>query len=183
VEGQAPALVRARVVALRPLTADDALAAIGRLDASFQGIAYWIFGGWAVDFHAGRVTRDHGDIDVAVWQADLETVRDILRVDGWTHAPSSGDDGYTSYARGSLHLDLAFLALDAGGIVYTPLRDGRGEWPLHSFGDDVRELAGTRARVVSLASLFADKSQVREDVDTAAKDAADVAVLRGAGIG
>jgi hypothetical protein len=28
-------------------------------------IAYWLFGGWAVDFHAGQVTREHGDIDIA----------------------------------------------------------------------------------------------------------------------
>ena len=26
---------------------------------------YWLFGGWAVDFHVGEVTRAHGDIDRA----------------------------------------------------------------------------------------------------------------------
>ena len=146
-------------------------------------IRYWLFGGWAVDFHAGRVTRDHADIDIAVWEADHEIVAAALAADGWTHTPSPDDDGYTSFARGSMHLDLAFLALDADAIVYTPLRDGRGEWPLDSFGSDVRELGGTRAHVVTLASLIADKSEAREDVLTAAKDAADVAVLRAAAMG
>jgi hypothetical protein len=30
------------------------------------GFEYWLFGGWAVDFHLGTVTREHDDIDLAV---------------------------------------------------------------------------------------------------------------------
>jgi hypothetical protein len=26
---------------------------------------HWLFGGWAVDFYVGKVTRPHGDIDLA----------------------------------------------------------------------------------------------------------------------
>ena len=28
-------------------------------------------GGWAVDLHAGAVTREHDDIDIAVWLDDV----------------------------------------------------------------------------------------------------------------
>ena len=35
-----------------------------------HGIEYWLFGGWAVDFYAGSVTRPHDDVDVAVWLDD-----------------------------------------------------------------------------------------------------------------
>jgi hypothetical protein len=35
------------------------------------GIAYWLFGGWAVDFYAGSITRAHDDVDIAVWLEDL----------------------------------------------------------------------------------------------------------------
>ena len=76
--------------------ADSQLAAIGRLDALFEsnGIDYWLFGGWAVDLHAGRVTRDHEDIDVAVWQTDLRSVRAVLVADGWTETSPAETDGY-----------------------------------------------------------------------------------------
>ena len=48
-----------------------AIASIGRaLDQ--EAIDYWLFGGWAVDFWVGRVTREHDDIDVAAWRNDYE---------------------------------------------------------------------------------------------------------------
>jgi hypothetical protein len=40
---------------------------LGEVWEQFEVLSrYWLFGGWAVDFHAGRVTRDHADIDLAV---------------------------------------------------------------------------------------------------------------------
>jgi hypothetical protein len=155
------------------------LEAIASLDAIFEqnGIEYWLFGGWAVDFHAGRVTRDHVDIDIAIWRTDADTAARWLVRHGWAHAPGAEQDGYTTYVRDGVHVDLAVLARDEDGTVYTPLKSGRGEWPRGSFGSDVRRLAGTRARVVTVESLIADKSQIHDDPISAAKDAADVAVL------
>jgi hypothetical protein len=164
----------------RPVTStDDQLAAIGRLDELFGRVRvdYWLFGGWAVDFHAGVVTRDHADIDIAVWHADAAAVDALLTADGWANKPAPEQDGYTTYTRHGLHLDLAFLARD-GETVYTPLEAGRGEWPAGSFGEYVGEVRGAHARVVSASSLLVDKSQHRDDLATAMKDAADVAVLR-----
>jgi hypothetical protein len=94
------------------------------------------------------------------------------------HTPEVGEDGYTGFQNGLLHLDLAFLARDEGtGVTYSPLRDGRGDWPEGSFGDDVANIETVQARVVSLASLIADKSEVRAEASTKAKDRADVTVL------
>jgi hypothetical protein len=157
----------------------DQLATIRRLDTMFERsrFEYWLFGGWAVDFHAGAVTRDHADVDIAIWQADSAAVHELLTADDWIRAPSSEEGGYTTYSRNAVHVDLALLARD-GDSIYTPAGSERGEWPAGSFGEDVRHLAGTNARVVSAASLLADKAQPREDPVAAAKDAADVAVLR-----
>jgi hypothetical protein len=46
----------------------EQLAALARIHELLdgQGIDYWLFGGWAVDFHAGLVTRAHDDLDIAV---------------------------------------------------------------------------------------------------------------------
>jgi hypothetical protein len=142
-----------------------------------QDIDYWLFGGWAVDFHVGRVTRKHEDVDIAVWRSDLSRLRSLLEAHGWIHAPEPGEDGYTGYERGDIRVELALLARDGAGTVYTPLTDGRGEWPSGSFGDALAQVNGVRARVVGLASLIEDKSGLRHDPAAAAKDSADVALL------
>jgi hypothetical protein len=157
------------------------LQALGRLHDLFeqQEIDYWVFGGWAVDLYAGRVTRPHADIDVAVFLSDLGRIDELLSQAGWHHTPQVGEDGYTQYVHEAARLDLAFLVRDDDGIVYTPIESGRGAWPFGAFGDDVADLLGVRARVVGLSSLLSDKSEVRSDPSTRAKDQADVAVLVG----
>jgi Aminoglycoside-2''-adenylyltransferase len=156
------------------------LAAIAELDEllSRHRVSYWLFGGWAVDFHAGRVTREHADIDIAIWVDDRERIAKLLLERSWAHHPEDGEDGYTRYERDGVQLEVAFLAQDERGQAYTPLRDGRGEWPENSFGDDVAQLRGVRARVIDRDSLISDKSVVRSDPATAAKDRVDVGNLR-----
>jgi hypothetical protein len=146
---------------------------------SAHDIDYWLFGGWAVDFHAGRVTREHDDVDVAVWQADLDRIRVLLEGEGWLRAAQLGEDGYTAYERLEVRLELAFLTRDEEGSIYTPLAEGRGEWPSGSFGDAQAALGVVQARVVSRAALIEDKSGTRRDPAVLAKDRADVALLTG----
>src|SRR5207244_9893525 len=95
----------------------EQLSALGRLDALFEEarIAYWLFGGWAVDFHAGSVTRAHDDVDVAVWLEDLPRITALLEADGWRHAPSEDEDGGTGYERGAVRLELTFLVRNSEG--------------------------------------------------------------------
>jgi Aminoglycoside-2''-adenylyltransferase len=156
----------------------DALARLHEL-LERHGIPYWLFGGWAVDFHAGAVTRPHADLDVAIWLEDHARVGELLAAGGWRHAPEPGEDGSTGYERGAVRLELAFLARDDDGEVYTPLRDGRAGWAGGAFEDDVAELRGVRARVISVRSLRAEKSEARDDEVAAAKDRADLATLAG----
>ena len=142
-----------------------------------HGIDYWLFGGWAVDFHAGSVTRSHDDLDLAVWEQDHKRIAELLAADGWRHAPEDGEDGYTGYERDAVRLELAFLARGDDGQVYTPVRSGRAAWADGAFGDDLAELRGVRARVISLPALRADKSEDRDDPRVAAKDRVDTATL------
>jgi len=143
-----------------------------------HNVDYWLFGRWAVDFHAGRVTREHSDIDIAIRSGDRAPVANLLRDARWDHRPDEGEDGSTCYERSGIRLEVAFLARDQRGTVNTPLANGRGEWPPDSFGDDVAQLRGVHARVVGRESLIADKSIVRSDTAAAAKDRVDVASLR-----
>lgn len=48
--------------------------------AAYRG-AWSICGGWAVDAWLGRTTRDHGDVDIAVFQDELDLLFEHL--EGW----------------------------------------------------------------------------------------------------
>jgi hypothetical protein len=141
------------------------------------GIEYWLFGGWAVDFHVGSITRAHDDIDVAVWLGDQERIARLLEAEGWNHAPEPDEDGGTGYERDAVRLELTFLVLGDGGEVYIPLRAGRVLWSDEPLGTEVAELSGVRARVLGLAEMKRGKFHVRNDPLEAVKDRADFALL------
>jgi Aminoglycoside-2''-adenylyltransferase len=155
------------------------LAALARIQELLtgHGIDYWLFGGWAVDFHAGVVTRVHDDLDIAVWLNDHSRIGELLAADRWRHAPEQHEDGYTGYERGGLRLELAFLERSEDGHIYTPTQAGRMAWPDGTFEGDVVQLLGVRARVITLRALKADKAETRGDPVVAAKDRADLASL------
>lgn len=150
----------------------SALARVGDL-LEQAGIAYWLFGGWAVDFYAGSVTRAHDDLDIAVWLVDLPRIAELLTNDGWRHAPFDDEDGGTGYERGAVRLELTFLVRDGDGLIFTPLRHGRAAWSEEALANDVGELRGVRSRLVGLAPLMRGKSSPRDDPEEAAKDRAD----------
>jgi Aminoglycoside-2''-adenylyltransferase len=140
-------------------------------------VEYWLFGGWAVDFYAGSSTRVHDDVDIAVWHEDFDRIAQLLTADGWVHSPDEGEDGGTGFERGAVRLELTYLERRDDGRVVTPLRAGSAGWPDDTFGGDVCELHGVRARVVALSSLREMKSLPRDAADEAAKDRADFARL------
>lgn len=153
-----------------------ALRRVGDLLAQAE-IDYWLFGGWAVDFYAGSVTRAHDDLDLAVWLDDLPRIAELLQDDGWRHAPLDDEDGGTGYERGAVRLELTYLVRDREGRIFTPLRTGRGDWSDGAFAYDVGELRGVRSRLVALAPLMRSKSSPREDPADEAKDRADFSRL------
>jgi hypothetical protein len=148
-----------------------------RLDEA--GIEYWLFGGWAVDFYAGAVTRPHDDVDIGVWLEDAERVAELLVTAGWDHAPEDDEEGGTGYERGGVRVELTFLARDGAERVVTPMRHGSAIWPDGTFRGDVRELHGVQARLIALPALVQGKASAREDPEEAAKDGADFETLSG----
>jgi hypothetical protein len=154
-----------------------ALDRVGRLlDAA--GIDYWLFGGWAVDFYAGSITRIHDDVDIAIWLNDLQEVAELLASDGWRHAPAEDEDGGTGYERGDVRVELTYLVRHEGD-VFIPMSDGPIPWDKRSFTDDHGTLAGVSSRLITLDSLRGMKSWARDDPDDATKDRADLQALPG----
>jgi hypothetical protein len=159
--------------------ADEQLEALDRVAHLLDviGADHWLFGGWAVDFYAGAVTRHHDDLDLAVWLDDFPRIAAKLGDDGWSHQPSPDEDGGTAFVRDCVRLELTYLVRGEGAEVYTPLREGRGRWPEDALGNDVRELSGVRMRVVSLTALTRSKASARDEPVEAAKDKADAQTL------
>ena len=155
------------------------LGALSGLHEEFErdGIDYRLFGGWAVDFHVGSVTRPHDDLDLAVWFEDLPRIEERLAAGGWRHAPLKDEDGGTGYERGGVRLELTYLVRDGEGAVCIPLRAGLARWSDGPLGGVLMERFGVRARVVDLAVLRRDKSRGRSEPEDAAKDSADFDAL------
>ena len=154
---------------------DAQLVSLGRVGALLETarIEHWLFGGWAVDFYVGEVTRSHFDVDLAVWQSDLATIVDLLERDGWRHAPLADEDGGTGYEREGVRLELTYLVRLDDGRIAIPLRSGPVALRDGTFGRDVGELRGVRARLIGREALTAGKATPRDDPEDAAKDRAD----------
>ena len=84
--------------------AEEQLVAIASLSRALdqKAIDYWRFGGWAVDFWVGRVTREHDDIDVAAWRNDYDAIGTALKAVGWRHTPVPDEVVGTRYL-GQVH--------------------------------------------------------------------------------
>ena len=115
----------------------------------------WLVGGVAVDFHVGRWTRDHGDIDLVAFAEDRPLLESALRARGFALERDRG--WITSWTRS---VSLAFEErVDAvtGNIVVRDSGDGviPGIYPEPPGNLDPsrsRELDGVRFRVASAES-------------------------------
>jgi hypothetical protein len=125
-----------------------------------RGFDYWLFGGWAVDFHVGEVTREHSDIDLAVWLHEADALAALLRAHGWEHKPDPEEDGGTGYEREGVRLELTYIVSDDKGRVFVPLRNGPVVWSEEPLGSEIRDLRRVRARVVALPLLRAGEHGV-----------------------
>jgi dihydrofolate reductase len=170
------AFVSYRRWAAEPAGQLAALAEVARL-LEQEALEHWLFGGWAVDFYAGRVTRHHDDVDLAVWLDDVPRIEQLLLGTGWEHAPDPDEDGGTGYERDRVRLELTYLRRREDGDVVIPLRSREVPWRADAFGDDVRALGEVSAPVMALPALRESKSSPREEQPDAAKDEADAAVL------
>jgi len=159
----------------------EQLTALAALDAllDHHSLDYWVFGGWAVDFWVGTVTRPHEDVDLAVWRDDYPEIRRLLELAGWRYEPVDDEAIGAGFRSGTVLLELTFVVADTGGQIFIPFPGEPGLWSTEPFGEHRRELGGVRCRVVPLPFLSDGKAVPRDDEADAAKDRADFAALSG----
>jgi hypothetical protein len=157
-----------------------ALDATHRLFAA-AGIEHWLFGGWAVDFHVGRVTRAHGDVDLVVGTGDHAQAVTLLREAGWDERSYEHPEEGSRHERTGVRLELTVAAPAGDGTWRTPGRWIEHPWPGQPFGRTVRMLEGVACPVVELDALVALKESFFDVGDARPaerRDAHDLELLR-----
>lgn len=143
------------------------------------GIAWWLFGGWAMDFHAGRVTRDHDDIELFVEVDSAERLLELMHGTGFSAPSALHPDEGQPYLRDGLEVGVWYLERQGNE------RRLRGRWtgwalPPGSFSAGMARLDDVEAPVVSLECLREMKAGFAAQEHGAAlrpKDIADLALI------
>jgi hypothetical protein len=163
------------------------LGLIGELIAALDAasVEAWLFGGWAIDFHAGEITRDHADVELFIWQHHAERARAALVGAGFAAPSGLHPDEGQPFLKDGVEIGAWYLVRDAGGAVHTPGRWADWNWATGAFGGP--RLAVTwagrhvEARVMSMPGLLDMKERFPSHPHGAPlreKDVADIALLR-----
>jgi hypothetical protein len=149
------------------------------LDAA--GIAWWLFGGWAMDLHAQEVTRDHDDIEMFIRAEDGRRVREALVRAGFVALPGLHPDEGQPFVKDGQEVGTWFIMRDAAGRMVTPGRWCDWPWPDGAFDGRRVRLGDREIPVMSAEGLLEMKLGYAKHPHGAplrAKDIADIERLR-----
>jgi hypothetical protein len=111
---------------------------------------HWLFGGWAVDFLVGEVTRPHSDVEFAVWRSDFPAVRSLLKRRGYVEQEVDFPQEADNFSKSGQLVRLIFIERNETGEVVTPGRWNDWPWPDGSFGGARGRLGDVELPVVSV---------------------------------
>jgi hypothetical protein len=162
----------------RPSSTEQLMAIASLSDAlDKRGLEFWLFGGWAVDFCVGAITREHDDVDVVAWRDDYDEIKAALEDAGWRHAPVADEVVGTRYRQHSTEVEFTFVMTDDKGRIVVPVPQGPIVWSTEPFGEERRQLRGVSTHTIPLGLLREGKSVPREGAAEQAKDRADLEAL------
>ena len=117
-------------------------------------VRWWLYGGWAMDAHAGEVTRDHADIEAFIWFDDADAARDALTAAGFTAWPATHTDEGQPFTKEGQEFDLTFLIRNNVGEIVTPGRWPDWPWHARAFEAPPARLGDLELPVMSLEGLL-----------------------------
>jgi Aminoglycoside-2''-adenylyltransferase len=143
-------------------------------------IAHWLGGGWAIDFLVGRVTRQHSDVDFAIWKDDWRRVEALLLAHEFTLRANEFPEETGRLVHKKTNFEFYLLQKNAARDIFVG-----GRWADWPFPDDCWNakgcLQGLLVPVMSPKNLLDGKqrwpdqehgSPLRE------KDQQDIDILR-----
>lgn len=94
------------------------------------GIAYWLRGGWAMDFFLGRISREHDDIDLFIWNGDApRLIRELERA-GFIEIGGAPPEAQRNMMKEGQEFQIALLARrDDGAVVVAGGPSAGAPWP------------------------------------------------------
>ena len=122
---------------------------------SRANIDHWLFGGWAIDFHLGVVTRHHDDIDFIIWSHDIARLTIVLQHQGFICTGTLPEHAY--FEKYQQRVEISFIDRTTSGEIITPGRWAFWPWAHDAFLADDRVLLGVCCPVTSLDSVIASK--------------------------
>ncbi|GAA2386710.1 hypothetical protein Cme02nite_67850 [Catellatospora methionotrophica] len=162
------------------------LAAIAEISgaAARDGIALWLRGGWAMDFHLRRITRPHADVDWFCWAADADRLTSMLAELGFTSYGEHDRRLQRDFLRGDVDLGVGLLGRDAAGHATVPAGPHAGaRWPDGMLDGPPGRLGGVTCPVISPQAQIEIKDMMPvwvPGLPRRAQDRADIALLRAA---
>lgn len=136
------------------------------------GIPVWLDGGWAVDAHLGRQTREHGDIDIVLETSSEPTLRLALEADGFVdvHTDDRRACNFVMAHTDGRRIDFHLIDFDAEG---NGLYDDLGPaFPALGF-TGIGTIEGRPVRCIEVTTLIDFHTGYAHD----AVDTADVTAL------
>ncbi len=92
-----------------------------------NGITVWIDGGWGVDALLGEQTRAHDDLDIAIQEQEVASLRSLLEARGYRDVPRD-DTSAWNFVLGNdadERVDVHVVVIDAqGNGIYGPPENG-----------------------------------------------------------
>lgn len=122
------------------------------LDAA--GIEWWLFGGWAMDFSIGEVTREHSDVEIFVWQKDALRAKEALLRAGFAAPAALHPDEGQPFLKNGQEIGVWYLVSGEDGFVHTPGRWQDWPWPHGSFDEPRMKIGDVEAPAMSAEGLL-----------------------------
>jgi hypothetical protein len=101
------------------------------------GIPHWLAGGWAIDFLMGRVTRQHSDVDFAIWKDDWQRVEALLLAHEFAPRTNKFPDETGRLVHKGTHFEFYLLQRNTAGDIFVG-----GRWTDWPFPDKCWSVAG-----------------------------------------
>src|SRR6266404_6148749 len=91
------------------------------------GVEIWIDGGWSVDALLGEQTRPHKDLDIAIQQKDVSSLRQLLEEKGYREIKlnEARPWNFGLGDRDAREIDIHVIVIDEyGNGIYGPPENG-----------------------------------------------------------
>lgn len=140
-------------------------------------VRFWLRGGWALDFHAGRITRPHKDVDLVTWSRHRPRLRRLLEANGYRTVRF--DEPQIFFRKHRHEVNFAMIRRGSAGTIVTP-RLEQWPWPAGAFMGAPLTLRGVTCRALTLRALLEEKERYQQfrGVPLRPKDDVSIRLLR-----